>query len=192
MRVVAIACVLAFAGVRGETVSVAALPESAYADTEVATNIPFNAARSDAREFGVALDFTGTASNCVQVAFGRDADGDGVLSPDETGLALGWRAGCYFIEDAAGGSRFAEAAAASPGDARRLELRVSLNRLRRPRAASVTNEAGACFAPLAASAPAWLYGADWNLLRVTRRGVDAADEAVGVECLYQFFRISIR
>ena len=47
-------------------------------------------------------------------------------------------------------------------------------------------------APLAASAPSWLYGADWDLLRVTRRGVDAAGEAVGVECLYQFFRISIR
>ena len=60
------------------------------------------------------------------------------------------------------------------------------------RPAAITNEAGACFAPLVASAPSWLYGADWDLLRVTRRGVDAAGEAVGVECLYQFFRISIR
>ena len=100
MRVVAIACVLVVVAVRGETVSVPALPESAHADTEVTTNIPFNATRSDARGFGVSLDFTGTASNCVQVAFGHDGDGDGVLSPGETGLVLGWRAGWYFIEDA--------------------------------------------------------------------------------------------
>ena len=57
---------------RGTADVLPALPESAYDDTEVATNVPFNVARSDAREFGVSMAFTGTASNCVQIAFGRD------------------------------------------------------------------------------------------------------------------------
>ena len=57
---------------------------------------------------------------------------------------------------------------------------------------AATNEAGACFPALAGAAPAWLYGADWNLMKLTRRGVDAVGETVSVECLYRFFRISIR
>ena len=72
---------------RGAADVLPALPDAAYADTEVTTNVPFNVARSDAREFGVSMAFTGTASNCVQIAFGRDADCDGELSPEETAMA---------------------------------------------------------------------------------------------------------
>ena len=49
--------------------------------TEVSTNIPFNAVRSDVREVRMHFTFEGVSSNCIQVAFGRDADGDGVLRP---------------------------------------------------------------------------------------------------------------
>ena len=171
------------------------LPDSPWADTEISTNVAFNAERSDAREFGVEMSFTGTASNCLQVAFGRDADGDGDLSPEETAMLLGWRAGSYFIEDAVGCVRYAEEAAVTGTalpDARLLSFRVALDGAFRPRAVAATNEAGACFPALAGSAPAWLYGADWNLMKLTRRGVDAVGETVSVECLYRFFRISIR
>ena len=171
------------------------LPDSPWADTEISTNVAFNAERSDAREFGVEMSFTGTASNCLQVAFGRDADGDGDLSPEETAMLLGWRAGSYFIEDAAGCVRYAEEAAVTGTtlpDARLLSFRVALDGAFRPRAVAATNEAGACFPALAGAAPAWLYGTDWNLMKLTRRGVDAVGETVSVECLYRFFRISIR
>ena len=172
--------------------AVARLPEPAHADTEVSTNVPFNTARSDARGFGVELSFAGTASNCVQVAFGRDADGDGDLSPEETGLALGWRAGSYFIEDVAGGRRFSEAAGGDAGGARSLSLRVSLDGSLRPRSAAATNGCGACFAWISESVPRWLYGGGWNMAKVTRRGVDAPEETVAVDCRYRFFRIVVR
>ena len=135
------------------------LPDSPWADTEISTNVAFNAERSDAREFGVEMSFTGTASNCLQVAFGRDADGDGDLSPEETAMLLGWRAGSYFIEDAVGCVRYAEEAV-SPSTSRLLSFRVALDGAFRPRAVAATNEAGACFPALAGAAPAWLYGAD--------------------------------
>jgi len=48
------------------------MPETIRLDAEVSTNVAFNAYRNDARSFGVSMAFTGTASNCVQVAFGRD------------------------------------------------------------------------------------------------------------------------
>ena len=165
------------------------LPEPVFADTEVSTNIPFNTVRSDAREFGVEMSFTGTASNCVQVAFGRDADGDGDLSPEETGFALGWRGGSYFIEDVAHGERIREDADMSWSGARSLSLHVALDGAYHPRSAAATNESGACFLPVTSAAPDWLYGAEWDLMKVTRRGVDATVEAVAVDCRYRFFVI---
>ena len=53
-----------------------AMPE--HADTEVATNIPFVAANGHVRFVELAFALDGCASNCVQVAFGHDADGDGM------------------------------------------------------------------------------------------------------------------
>ena len=81
--------ILAFAA----ALTVPQMPVSPYADTEVSTNVAFNAVRSDARHFGVSMDFSGTASNCVQIAFGHDADGDGNLEAEEIRLSLGWRSG---------------------------------------------------------------------------------------------------
>ena len=91
------------------------LPKSEFADTEVSTNVAFNATRSDARNFGVSMAFMGTESNCVQIAFGRDADYDGDLSAEETRLLLGWRGGLYFIEDATGQNRLVESAVDDEG-----------------------------------------------------------------------------
>ena len=156
------------------TSRVGTLAVSPYADTEVWTNIPFGSARTDVKSFEVLMRLAGSASNCVQVAFGRDADGDGDLASEETGLVLGWRAGDWFVEDVPGCRRLRERAA---GDApvRVLGLRVLMDDAFVPRAASATNEAGACFAELSA-APAWLFSADWNLLKATRRGPVPADE----------------
>ena len=190
MKVGVAVCALACALMRGAADVLPALPDAAYADTEVSTNIPFNVARNDAREFGIAMSFAGTASNCVQIAFGRDADCDGELSPEETAMALGWRRGAYFVEGA--GVRTSEAADAEWAGARSLSLRVGLDGALRPRAVGITNETGGCFAAIEAAVPGWLYGADWDMMRVTRRGVDAPDETLAVECLYRFFYISIR
>ena len=86
-------------------ITVGTQPASPFADTEVCTNIAFNATRSDMREFDVRMELSGSVSNCVQVAFGRDEDGDGDLAPEETGLMFGWRGGRYVIEDVCGEAR---------------------------------------------------------------------------------------
>ena len=86
-------------------VTIGTQPASLLADTEVSTNIAFNATRRDMREFDVRMELSGSVSNCVQVAFGRDEDGDGDLAPEETGLMFGWRGGRYVIEDVCGEAR---------------------------------------------------------------------------------------
>ena len=168
------------------------MPEATRLDSEASTNVAFNAYRNDARSFGVSMAFTGTVSNCVQVAFGHDADGDGNLAAVETGFVLGWRGGAYFIEDAAGQNRLVEPTVGGAHADRLFVLSAKLNAHSVPVQVSVSNECGACFAVLSENVPSWIFNRSWNLMKVTRRGVEATSESVDVECRYSFFRIVIR
>ena len=92
--------------------------------TEASTNIAFNVARGDVREVRMHFAFEGVPSNCVQVAFGRDADGDGVLSFGETDAVYGWRNGRHFAEDVKTGVRTEEPDAAT-GHALSVRMRMT-------------------------------------------------------------------
>lgn len=59
---------------------VPSMPPPEYDDCEVVTNSVFDASRCDAKVFSVQIELDATPSNGVAVVFGRDADGDGVLS----------------------------------------------------------------------------------------------------------------
>ena len=155
------------------------LPEPSHADTEVWTNVPCAQLLSDVREFETVLDFTGTASNCVQVAFGRDDDGNGDLSKHETGLVVGWRAGDYFIEDVKSGDRFREASGATNA-ARRIAFRFAAGE-DGAKSASVVCDRTAKFGEVLSGHLRWVYDRGWNMVKVTRRGVDSPSEIVLVE-----------
>ena len=76
---------------------------SAFADTEISTNIVLRTL-DDGRGRKVldfSLSIAGTSSNCLQVAFGRDLNENGVLEPFETDTVYGWRGGRYLVEDVA-------------------------------------------------------------------------------------------
>ena len=186
-----LAAALSFAAM-ARTQAFPPLPDSQFADAESSTNVAFNAVRSDARDFRVEMDFDGSESNCVQIAFGRDADGDGDLAARETALVVGWRAGRYFVEGACGGGRTCEEAAPAFAGRRHLLLAVSLDAEFRPRSAAATNETGACFAGLSAPPPPWLYDADWNLAKATRRGPAASAEILSLDCRYRTFHFEVR
>ena len=97
----ATAAVLALlpAGAFAASFAVPATPEAAWDDTGTATNAPLPAARADSRVFAFALGLDATASNCVEVAFGRDADLDGVLSRREADLIVGWDCGEWKVAE---------------------------------------------------------------------------------------------
>jgi len=67
---------------------VPSMPPPEYADCEVVTNCVFEASRNDAKEFTVRIELDATPSNGVEVVFGRDADGDGVLSRTEEAMSI--------------------------------------------------------------------------------------------------------
>ena len=81
-------------------VTVSALPQSEYADTEVSTNIAFAVERPAMTriEFSVALDATPT--NNVEVAIGTDANSDGNLAVEEAAYVFGYDCGAWFARSA--------------------------------------------------------------------------------------------
>ena len=48
------------------------------------------------------------------------------------------------------------------------------------------------FADLSASAPDWIYNGNWNLMRLTARGVDVQDEQFEVSVRNAAFVINLR
>lgn len=154
------------------------VPRGVHADTEASTNVPFAFARSGVRDFRFELAFAATPSNNVQLAFGRDADSDGVLALDEADMTLAWDCGGWRVADGAGRVRIS-APAATTNAAKRLEWDLGMRRMRLRRL--VVKENGVpVFQELLDAPEQWFYSPDWNLLRLTVRGVDAADESARV------------
>ena len=182
---------MSLGGMAGE-VQIGTLPDAGFLDTEASTNVAFNVWRNDVREFGVRLDFVGSVSNNVQVAFGRDANGDGELAAEETALVLGWRAGNYFVEDVTRGERVYESASTLAGDERFLQLAVRNDGAFRPRRVTLTCETGQCFTTLLMRDLSILFNREWNLFKVTRRGCASADEFCRIRNDYRFFQILVR
>ena len=177
-------------GLFARALIVSPLPASGYLDTEVSTNVAFNVGRSDAKIFEVKMELSGSVSNCVQVAFGRDADEDGDLAPDEADFVLGWRGGRYFVEDVAGECRrFAEASEQAE-HARFLHMTVMNGKNLAPKTASFISESGVCFADIGAQS--YLFSTNWNRAKVTRRGAVSASEWCSIVNSYRSFVISVR
>lgn len=78
------------------TWSVAELPPGGFADTEAATNVVV-AIPADKNRLTLSLTVDCTPSNSVEVAIGRDSDGDGDLAPDEADYVLGYDCGEWFV-----------------------------------------------------------------------------------------------
>ena len=175
----------AFAKVAGPV----ALGVSPFADTEASTNIAINRARSDVRELKMLFSFEGVASNCIQVAFGRDADDDGVLSFGETDAVYGWRNGRHFAEDVRNHERIEAPVATSARTlsvSMRLAKDLSIDRL------SVTDDSGAAVLTNLSASMTWLYRPEWNLMRVTRRGPGIPAEWFVGEIRYNHLVMTVR
>ena len=64
-------------------------PPSGYVDTESSVNVPIADWPRLRRRFTLALAANTSPTGCVQVAFGRDTNGDECLEPEETELVVG-------------------------------------------------------------------------------------------------------
>ena len=74
-------------------------PQSGYVDTESSVNVPIADWPRLRRRFTLALAANTSPTGCVQVAFGRDTNGDECLEPEETELVVGNDCGAWFVRD---------------------------------------------------------------------------------------------
>ena len=147
------------------------LGSSQYADTEVSTNVAFAAWAERMFAFAYELDFNGTPSNNVQVAFGIDTDGDMILSPKEERLVVGWDCGEWFMRNVVEGIDLAQVPLADDGPQLfRFSLRFGSDGSFGP--LDIRDGGAPTFRALAAESPSWLHDRRWNLCRITARGVD--------------------
>ena len=181
MRVLStILAVLVSAAVGAAVVS-SALPAPEWPDREAATNAPLPAATWRKRgHFDVRMSVA-AGTNLVQLAFGRDADGDGELSRAETALVVGRGLGEAFVEDVTARIRYAEALPPTAGR-RGFGWRVFLTAAGAPTGLIATNEAGvAVFTEWRHAPPTWCFDPSWDMVRAVSAGPDDADGRLRVE-----------
>ena len=160
----------------------AALPPVTHADTEVSTNVPFTAALDAAGRFAFDLSCRATPSNNVEVAFGTDANGNGVLEPEETDHVVGWDCGSWFTRKGADGACQMENGewkienGVEP-EVRTLSWRVRVGADGTPSRFEATADGLPAFAERSLES---IYRPSWNLLRLTGRGLDASLETFSV------------
>ena len=166
--------VLIAASTWGRVAVPAELPPAVHADTETATNVPFAVALDAAGRLSFDLVCRATPSNNVEVAFGRDSDGNGMLDVGEEDCTVGWDCGAWFVREGADGEPLAAVPEQSPtGDVRTLSWRLWVGADGTPSRLDARADGDAVFGALADAPPAWLHSPSWNLLRLTGRGIDA-------------------
>lgn len=165
----------------GRAVVPAALPPAVHADTETVTNVPFATALDVAGRLSFGLVCRATASNNVEVAFGRDSDGNGMLDVGEEDCIVGWDCGAWFVREGADGEALTVVPDQSPtGDVRTLSWRLRVGADGTPSRLDARTDGATVFGALADAPPAWLHSPSWNLLRLTGRGLDASLESFSV------------
>ena len=187
---VALMAALVAAAANASAVYPSQLPRGEYADTESTTNVPFAFGQLGARNFQFEMGFSATPSNNVQLAFGRDADSDGVLSVEETDMSFAWDCGEWRIANGETGETFSAAPATANG-VKSLCWDLLLRR-GSPRCLSVSENGIAVFAERSDAPASWFFSPEWDMLRLTVRGVDAPQEDVRVGLKISGCKINLR
>ena len=157
-QVILIGC-LAAGAAEARTIRPAQLAPSPYADTEVSTNVPCAFDLQSLKWYQLVLELHATDSNNVVVAVGHVGNRDGALSLREFALEFGWDSGTAFVRGL-GGEATPEVEGPDSNGVSRISLLVPI------RAHKANLE--------------WLYDRSWDLVRVTRRGVDDPQERVSI------------
>ena len=145
---------------------VPAMPPPEYDDCEVVTNCVFDASRDDAKMFAVKIELDAVPSNGVEVVFGYDADGDGILSRTEETMAIGYDCGEWKVVNLVTGEKFS--CAGTSGHSA-LDWKLRLNRNRTPRSLTVTVNGQLTFTQLS-TPPPFRFDPTWNAAKIIRRG----------------------
>ena len=168
----------------------AALPPVAHADSETVTNVPFTASLDAAGRFRLSLSCLATPSNNVEAAFGVDRNDDGVLALEETDCVVGWDCGAWFVRKGADGARTEQSGVVPADGVSELSWSVQTSRDGAATRLEAAVDGAPAFAELGTKEPhrhelaaGWLYRREWNMVKLTGRGLDGHGEAFAVQVL---------
>ena len=166
------------------------LPPAEFLDTEVVTNVAIATSSNASCDYAFEIAFTGSSSNNVEIAFGTDANGDGVLSLDEIALSVGWDCDEWFVLNTATETRFS---AVGVDGIHELVGRIRLRADGQVRKISICDVATPLFPELASAANDWTFPAGWNIVRIVGRGENVrAGERFHVETSSHGIAIHLR
>ena len=134
------------------------------------------------KSLGIMSLLLASPSNNVEVAFGTDADGDGVLDLGETDCVIGWDCGAWFVRKGADGACQMENGEWKIENGVEPEVRTlswggRVGADGTPSRFEATADGSPAFAERSLES---IYRPSWNLLRLTGRGLDASLETFSV------------
>jgi hypothetical protein len=139
---------------------------------EVSQDVRLPARTPETRIFKVEFTFTATASNNVQIAFGKDANNDGKLPAEETSATVGWDRGSWFLQSGDLRTVFTNTPSNSAvATNRTLRMSVRLNASGNPIILTFQDQTGGTvlFEGLA-GIPVWINPKEWDTASLTARG----------------------
>ena len=147
-------------------VTIPVLPQSAFADTEVSTNIVFVVERPAMTRIELTVALDATPTNNVEVAIGTDANSDGNLAVEEAAYVFGYDCGAWFCR---------------ARDENKIESStVNLNLQPQPRLSHIF------------ILKRRQLDTAWNLVKVTRRGCGSACELVEAKGRKPGFKLEVQ
>ena len=148
--------------------------------------------RVDVRNVRIHFQLEGTPTNNLEVAFGCDANTNGVLDVSEIETVYGWRGGRYFVENVRAWERFETPAAAS-ALCGVIDIQLQNDKHFVPRSFAATCGGEPAFVSLSTTPPpAWLFRNEWNMVRIARRGSGTPSEWVRCDIKHDSFAIRVR
>lgn len=167
------------------------MPVSQFVDTEVSTNMAIGVA--DINYADLDFTFDGTPTNNLEIAFGTDVNQNGVLEAEEIETRFGWMNGMYFVENVRTWERVESERTALPQSLSiniHLDIGTSSQKVRR---VTVSGASASAFGGLVSGLPPeWMWKREWNLMRVTRRGVEAPSDWLHYKASNYGFSIMLR
>jgi hypothetical protein len=176
-----------------ETLNVTNQPPP-HAGWECSKDVHLPGIQAETRLFRAEITFTATASNNVQMAFGKDSDKDGKIPSEETYATVGWDRGSWFILSGDLLTKFT----CIPQDGmtatnRTLRMSVRISSDGTPIRISFQNGQGnpVTFDGLE-GIPSWMSPKDWDMAALTARGWDVRDEDAKISFVLDGTHILLR
>lgn len=165
-KMLVLSAALGFLSGTASAITIEPLSISSYADTEISTNISYSVILKNITRIAFVVALNATPTNNVEVAIGTDVDGDGNLAVEEAAYTFGYDCGRWHVRDTVANSEVFEIATECQTAGGRIEKTFILKKRK--------------------------LNAEWNLVKVTRRGFGSVSELVTVDGRRPGFKLEIR